>query len=378
MTKPRKRGPKSDPGAIRLSDVARRVGCSTSTVSRALTMPAVVNEEVRTRIHAAIAELGYLRNNAAGALRTRRTRTIGAVIPTLDHAIYARLVETLQNAAGENGYSLLVTTSNFEVEREWRQARLLVERGAEGLVLVGHTHAPELMALLAAKQIPFINTYTYRPKSAQSSVGFDNRAASAQIAQYLYELGHRQFGLIVGFRKNNDRVKDRIDGVVETLAAHGVEVPETAIVEEPYSIEGGRGGLRRLLERAPKPTAVICGSDVLAFGAVVECDERGIEIPRQLSLAGFDDLDFAAHLRPALTTVRVPAAEMGKRAADYLMAQLDGKPHAAHYPLDTSLILRQSTAPPRAMRGAREAPATKKGLVRSRKSKAGGRRHKAV
>jgi LacI family transcriptional regulator, galactose operon repressor len=377
MPKPRKRGQKQDPGAIRLSDVARRVGCSTSTVSRALTMPAVVNAEVRTRINAAIAELGYLRNNAAGALRTRRTRTIGAVIPTLDHAIYARLVETMQNAAGENGYSLLVTTSNFEVEREWRQARLLVERGAEGLVLVGHTHAAELTALLASKDIPYVNTYTYRPKSGQSSVGFDNRAASAQIAKYLYELGHRNFGLIVGFRKNNDRVKDRIDGVLGTLAAYGVEVPESSIVEEPYSIEGGRGGLRRLLETAPKPTAVICGSDVLAFGAIIECEERGIAVPRQLSIAGFDDLDFAAHLRPALTTVRVPAAEMGKRAAEYLMARLDGKPHAAHYPLDTSLILRQSTAPPRATRPTRDAPAARKRQARGAKGKTGESRQRA-
>jgi LacI family transcriptional regulator len=350
MPKARKRPQKRGSGAIRLSDVARRVGCSASTVSRALTMPAMISEEMRARIHAAVAELGYLRNNAAGALRSRRTRTIGAVIPTLDHAIYARLVEALQNAAGENGYSLLVTTSNFDMEREWRQSRLLVERGAEGLVLVGHTHAPELMALLAAKSIPFINTYTYRPKSAQPSVGFDNRAASAQIARYLLELGHRHFGLIVGFRRNNDRVKDRIEGVIQTLAARRIEVPDAAIVEEPYNIEGGRGGLRRLLGLRPKPTAVICGSDVLAFGAVIECEERGIAVPRQLSIAGFDDLDFASHLGRGLTTVRVPAAEMGRRAAEHLMACLDGKPHATHYPLDTSLILRNSTSPPRPAR----------------------------
>ena len=332
--------------AIRLSDVAKRAGCSTATVSRALNTPAMVNKEVRDRINAAIAELGYLRNSAAGALRSRRTRTIGAVIPTLNHAIYARLVEAIQNHAAETGYSLLVTTSNFEVEREARQARLLVERGAEGLVLVGHTHAAELTALLAAKSIPFINTYTYHPKSNQPSVGFDNHAASAQVARYLYELGHRRVGLIVGFRKDNDRVKDRIAGSVETLAERGAPVPDALVVEEPYSIEGGREGLRRLLDSGLDPTAVICGSDVLAFGAVIECGARNVAVPKQVSIAGFDDLDFAAHLSPPLTTIRVPATEMGWRAAEYLMASLERRPSAMHYPLDTSLILRQSTCPP--------------------------------
>lgn len=333
-------------GSVRLSDVAQRVGCSVATVSRALNNPAMVSEDVRERVRQVVAELGYLRNSAAGALRSRRTRTLGAVIPTLDHAIYARLVEALQNSAGEAGYSLLVTTSNFEIEREARQSRLLVERGAEGLVLVGHTHAPELCDLLASRRVPFVNTYTYRPGTDQPSVGFDNKAASAQVARFLAALGHRDFALIVGFRRDNDRVKDRIDGAREALAATGIALPESAVMEEPYTIEGGREGMRRLLQSGSMPSAVICGSDVLAFGAISECADRGIAVPQEISIVGFDDLDFAAHLKPALTTVRVPAAEMGRRAAEFLMDTLDGRPHAIHCPLDTDLILRDSTAPP--------------------------------
>jgi LacI family transcriptional regulator len=346
MRAAKRRKQKAKSAAIRLSDVAKRAGYSTATVSRVLNTPDAVNPQARERVNAAISELGYLRNGAAGALRSRRTRTIGAVIPTLDHAIYARLVGSLQGAASENAYSLLVTTSGFQVDRELRQARLLVERGAEGLVLVGHTHSAELYSLLDGKNIPYINTYTYRPTSNHPSVGFDNRAASAQIARFLFDLGHRQFALIVGFRMDNDRVKDRIEGAVAALAQRGVLVPDALIVEEPYSIEGGREGLRRILDSGGHPTAVICGSDVLAFGAIIECDDRSIAVPRDLSVAGFDDLDFAAHLRPPLTTIKVPAVEMGQRAAEYLLARLGGKPHASHYPLDTNLILRQSTAPP--------------------------------
>ena len=346
MAGAKRRKQKRVAAAVRLSDVAAQAGCSTATVSRVLNRPEGVNRELRLRVDAAVRELGYLRNGAAGALRSRRTRTIGAVIPTLDHAIYARLLAALQGFTSEHGYSLLVTTSGFEIEQELRQARLLVERGAEGLVLVGHSHSPDLYAALERHGIPSVNTYSYLPNSRHASIGFDNRAASRQMADYLLDLGHRDFALIVGYRKDNDRVKDRVDGALEAIAGRGISTGHTLIVEEPYSIEGGREGLRRIVAASRRPTALICGSDVLAFGAIIECDSKGIAVPRELSIAGFDDLEFAAHLRPPLTTIRVPAAEMGRRAGEFLLAKIAGQPHAPHYPLETSLILRQSTAPP--------------------------------
>ena len=346
MAGAKKRKQRRIPAAVRLSDVAKRAGCSTATVSRVLNKPDGVDSELRARVDTAVGELGYLRNGAARALRSRRTRTIGAVIPTLDHAIYARLLAALQGFTSEHGYSLLVTTSGFQIDQELRQARLLVERGAEGLVLVGHSHSPELYAALDRHGIPSVNTYSYLPDSRHASVGFDNRAAARQVAEYLLDLGHREFALIVGFRKDNDRVKDRVEGALEAIARRGLPVAQTLIVEEPYSIEGGREGLRRVVADGRRPTALICGSDVLAFGAIIECDSKAIAVPKELSIAGFDDLEFAAHLRPPLTTIRVPASEMGRRAGEFLLAKIAGQPHAPHYPLETSLILRQSTAPP--------------------------------
>jgi LacI family transcriptional regulator, galactose operon repressor len=346
MVATKRRKQKRIPRTVRLSDVAKRARCSTATVSRVLNKPDGVNPEVRERVDAAIRELGYLRNSAARALRSRSTGTIGAVIPTLDHAIFARFLASLQGFTSEHGYSLLVTTSGFQVAEELRQARILIERGAEGLVLVGHTHSPDLYAALETKGIPVVNTYSYLPNSRHVSVGFDNRAATRQIAEYLIDLGHREFALIVGFSKDNDRVKDRVGGVLDAMTRRGLPVADTLIVEEPYSIEGGREGLRRVVASGRKLTALICGSDVLAFGAIIECNSLGIPIPQELSIAGFDDLEFAAHLHPPLTTIRVPAIEMGRRAGEFLLAKIAGEPHAPHYPLETSLILRQSTAPP--------------------------------
>ena len=230
-----KTGRPRDPSIVRLSDVAKRAGCSAATVSRVLNKPDRVDPAARKRVDAAIAELGYLRNGAARALRSRRTRTIGAIIPTLDHAIYAHLLSALQACTSEHGYSLLVTTSGFQIEQELRQARLLVERGAEGIVLVGHTHSPALYAALETNGIPFVNTYTYKPDSPHASVGFDNRAASRQIVDYLIDLGHPDFVIMVGFQKDNHQVNDRIAEVDQNPArvrgAFGAVWPDTLVAQ---------------------------------------------------------------------------------------------------------------------------------------------------
>lgn len=336
--------------AVRLSEVAKLAQCSTATVSRVLNAPHLVKTEVRERVHGVVRQLGYTRNAAASALRSRRSHTVGAVIPTLNHAIYARLVGALQDALAAEGYSLLVTTSEFSRERELKQIRILAARGVDGLVLVGHSHSPEVYPLLASAAIPYVNTYTYSPDTEHPSIGFDNSAATAQITTLLLDLGHRDFALMTGFRADNDRVSDRIKGVAQTLARAGLSLPENRIVERPYAIDGGRDGLRYVLGLDPRPTALICGSDVLAFGAVIECNSRKVAIPRELSIVGFDNLEYAAHLSPPLTTLEVPAAEMGRRAGEYLIGRLRGRVDVKHIPLDTSLIVRQTTAPPPARR----------------------------
>jgi LacI family transcriptional regulator len=332
--------------AVRVSDVADRAGCSTATVSRALNTPALVSRAVRDRVGAAIRDLGYVPNSAARALRAQRTRIIGTVIPTLRHAIYARMVDALQRVLGQHGYSLLVTTSEFDLEQDFEQARLLVERGIDGLVLVGDLHDPRLYELLRDRKLPFVNTYTYRPDTDHPSVGFDNRLATARIADLLVDLGHRDIAMIAGIRRDNDRAIERVEGVAQALAARGLMLRDEHVVEEPYTLEGGRQGLRRVLGSGSRVTALICGSDVIAFGVMVECETLGIAVPGGLSIVGFDNLDFAGYLKPPLTTLEVPAPEMGQRAGEYLMARLRGSAPSDHFPLETNLILRRTTAPP--------------------------------
>jgi LacI family transcriptional regulator len=300
-----------------------------------------VTPDIRARVEDAMQDLGYMPNGAARALRSLRSRIMGIVIPTLNHAIYARMVEALQQRLAGREYSLLVATSEYDLAREEQQARLLVERGVEGLVLVGHSHRPELYRLL--DRTPYVNTYVYKTNSDHPCVGFDNRRATFEITEFLVGLGHRRFGMISALTAGNDRAFDRVAGVRAALEAHGLSLPPEAVYERPYSILSGREGVRYLCALTPRPTAIICGNDVLAMGALAECRAAGVRVPDEISVVGFDNLEFAAHLDPPLTTMEVPAAEMGERAADFLLSQINAGLALQSVYLEPNLIVRRTT-----------------------------------
>jgi len=345
MTEKRKRLQKNQGDAVRVTDVARLAGCSTATVSRVQNTPDLVSAETRERVQAAIRALSYMPNSAARALRSHRSRMIGIVIPTLNHAIYASLVDAAQQRLASEGYSVLVATFDYDLDREKEQTAMLVERGAEGLVLVGEAHHPDFYPMLAAADIPYINTYVFRPDGPHPCIGIDNRHASFEIADFLYGLGHRTFGIICAFMEGNDRAATRVQGICEALGRNEVKINPAAIVERPYSIPSGREGLRILQALNPRPTAIICGNDILAFGALIECREMGLEVPEDVSIVGFDNLDFTAHISPPLTTMDVPAKEMGDGAARFLLDTLKGRTTMRKTRLEPQLIARRTTAP---------------------------------
>jgi LacI family transcriptional regulator len=333
--------------SIRLTDIARQAQVSTTTASRVFSAPDKVRPEVSHRVRAVAEKLGYVPNSAARALRSRRTRMVGAVIPTLAHSIYATEVQAIQNYLRVSGYSLVITTSDYRLDSEFEQARILLERGIEALVLVGDEHDPKLYRLIADQQIPYINTYVYKPEQRHACVGFDNRLAARKLANHLLDLGHRRIGMIAGISHHNDRARERIEGVRQALAERRVGLPEELLCEKPYDIASGREGLRYIRSAEPNPTAIICASDVLAFGALAECIALGIHVPMDISIVGFDNLEFAPHLTPPLTTIEVPAEKMGERAADFLVRQLAGKRSLEFIELEANLILRGTTCPPK-------------------------------
>lgn len=324
-------------------DVARLAKVSTATISRALRFPDIVRPATRERIGRAIARLNYVSDGVARALSTRRTHTIGVVIPTLNNAIYAVSTHSLQKVLERAGYTLLLACHEFDLEAEARMARTFVEKGVDALVLVGTAHHPVTNRLLGALSIPYVLTWGLDRSLTHPSIGFDNRAAGRIVAEYLLELGHRRITMISGVTAGNDRARDRLAGVRAALRRAGTALEH--VVRAPYTLQAGREALANLVART-RPTAVVCGNDVLAIGAIQEAQRLGLSVPGDFSVAGFDDMEFASVISPALTTVRFPIAEIGAEAARYLIARIAGDTPAPCLELPIELVVRGSTAKP--------------------------------
>lgn len=326
-----------------LADIARMAGVSTATVSRVLNRSPLVKPQMRERIEAIIAQLGYYPHAAARALASNRTYTIGAVIPTLNNAIFAATVNALERELQEAGYTLLVAVSNYDLHSEETQVRRLLERGIEGLFLVGNDHTKALYRALRRTGTAYVNTWAFNPRLRRPNIGFSNYAATRAVVDHLLELGHRRIGMIAGIAAGNDRARERLAAVKERLAEDGLSlVFET---EVPYAIRHGRRVLAELIERNELPTALICGNDVIALGVLFEAMEKGVPVPERLSITGFDNLPLTEHIRPAITTINVPAQEMGSAAGKALLSAIAKGGRVRSREIPASLLVRETTAP---------------------------------
>jgi LacI family transcriptional regulator len=326
--------------------VAERAGVSIASVSRALNNPDAVSPDLRARINVAVEELGYIPHASARALSSRRTRTLGAIIPTIDNTMFARGIAALQKYLSSVGYMLLLTTNGYDLDVELEQARNLVSRGIDGLVLRGDCHHEALREMLAAHDIPFINVGIYRPDRPYPSIGTNNEQAAYRACMHLIELGHRRIGVVSALQRNNDRASARVAGFRRAMAENGIALPPEWHVEVPYTLDDAREAARHLMTLKERPTGVVCGNDVIAYGVLLEAERNGLVVPRDLSVVGFDDLEWSRHLRPSLTTIQVPTEITWQRAGEYLVRSLAGQKVIMHHEIDYSLVVRESTAPP--------------------------------
>jgi LacI family transcriptional regulator len=347
---------------VKIEDVARQAAVSAATVSRVLNHPEIVRPELRDKVTRAISELSYTRDSAARALKSGRMRTIGAIVPTLGLSIFAEGVEALQNRLSEKGYTLFIANSQYDQRRELQELQSLVERGIDGIVLVGGSHTLELRTLVRQAGVPVITTYVSKARGGIPTIGIDNERATRELTQYLLKLGHVRFGVIANVPPSNDRSRARVDGIRKALADAGIHLEPTQIIHADFSLAQGRSALRQLMSDHPDTTAVVCTTDTLAIGAMAEARKLGLSVPQQLSITGFDDVEIAAQVDPPLTTISVPAAEIGRAAADYLINAIAGLPIPKTVQLPYRLIMRGSTALPRAT------PATRRSKAQGRKS----------
>jgi len=308
-----------------LDDVARKAGVSTATVSRCLNTPDRVVERTRLRVMDAVRALEYTPNFGAKVMAAQRTHTIGAVIPTMENAIFARGLQAFQDALHMQGYTLLVASSSYDAQVEKEQVRVLASRGADGLLLIGHDRDAETLRYLEARNIPALVAWAHDPTAILPSIGFDNFAAMQSLAEMVLGLGHRKIGMISAHTKTNDRARARVVAVQQSMAKQGLDPAQLTVIETEYGVDTGASAFQSLMDLPTPPTVILCGNDVLAVGALRRAHRLGIVVPDDVSITGFDDIELARVVTPELTTVHVPHREMGKKAAEMLIDMVEGR-----------------------------------------------------
>ncbi|QBY01405.1 LacI family DNA-binding transcriptional regulator [Rhodophyticola sp. CCM32] len=329
-----------------LDDVAQHANVSTATVSRCLNYPDRVVEKTRSRVMAAIHELGYSPNFGARALAVRRTNTIGAIIPTMENAVFARGIQAFQEELRSSGVTLLIASSSYREDLEEEQVRTLVARGADGLLLIGYHRRDEIYRFLETQGVPALITWAYDPDAPQISIGFDNRLAMMTLAREVIALGHRQIGVISAEQAGNDRASERVLGIRAAMEEAGLDPGSLTLIETEFGIERGADAFHTMMAGPTRPTVVMCGNDVLAIGALGRAKKMGLRVPDDISITGFDDIELARTADPDLTTVHVPHREMGREAARLLVRMVAGQTQNKSIELKTQRCMRNTLGSP--------------------------------
>jgi LacI family gluconate utilization system Gnt-I transcriptional repressor len=309
-------------GAVTLHDVAKLAGVAPITASRALNTPSLVSEEVRRKVGDAVARTGYVPNRLAGGLASARSRLVAAVVPTISGPVFLETVQSLTEALAERGYQLMLGQGGYAASREDALLEAIIGRRPDGIVLTGIMHSAEGRRRLLACGIPVVETWDLTPTPIDMLVGFSHVDVGRAVAQFLHAKGRRRLGVVAG---DDERAKRRCDAFVAAARALGLSELRTVLVPAPTTLKAGRVALGTLLGMAGDTDAVFCSSDLLALGVMTEARVLGLRVPEDLAVVGFGDLEFAADLEPALSTVRINGAAIGRQAARFIVDRAEGR-----------------------------------------------------
>lgn len=331
-------------GRLRMDEVAALAGVSAITVSRVLNQPDKVAEETKERVWAAIEATGYIPNRIAGGLASSRTRVVGIIIPTIVNSIFADTVQGVTDVLGGEGYQLLLATSGYSLETESELVAAFMAQRPSGLVITGITHAPRTTRLLAQADMPVVETWNFARKRVDMLVGFSNEKAAYEMTCTLAEAGYRKIGFVCAPVKDNDRALGRRTGYRRAVRKLGLVDDRSLEREARFSLRNGSAALCDLVEQHRDIEAIFYANDILAVGGLLECARRKWKVPERLGIAGFDDVDLASQIVPALTTVRIPRYEIGAAAARLILARLAGEKIKEHVlDLGFEIVVREST-----------------------------------
>ncbi|NEX46507.1 LacI family DNA-binding transcriptional regulator [Pseudotabrizicola algicola] len=330
---------------LTMADVARRAGVSPMTVSRAFKTDSSVSEATRQAILKAADDLGYVFDSTASNLRSQRTDFIAVTIPSINNANFADTVRGLSEGLKPRGLQILLGYTDYDMAEEERLIEQFLRRRPEAIVVTGGRHTPRARRMLENAGIPVIETWDLPDKPIGHVIGFSNAQAVRGMVDHFVAKGLTRIAFIGGDTTRDTRGADRRNGFVAAMQAHGLDASRLiAAGVPPISMREGAEAMARLLETLPDTEAVICVSDLSAFGALTECQRRGVDVPGRLWIAGFGDYEIAEISVPALTTINPFPRDIGARTAALILDVLDGKQDAAaKIAISPELMLRQST-----------------------------------
>lgn len=325
----------------RVRDVARLAGVSTATVSRTLSNPALVSESTRLMVEQAIRETGYTVNLAARNLRQNRTGGVLALVPSIANPFFSRILAGIGAVLRAEGLNLLIADTRVMPDERGRLFDLASRSRTDGvIVLDGSIPAQVLVAETAP---PVVQACEWIEGLAAPSVRADNSGGARLAVEHLVTLGHRRIGHLEG-PPDNRLTEARTKGLLEGLSAHSLQLEPRWSLSGDFSLESGRAAAHRIAAMPERPSAIICGNDEMACGFIAEFQRLGFSVPDDLSVVGFDDIEFAAHVTPGLTTIRQQREEIGSAAAQLMLDLLAGRAARAETILSVELVARASTA----------------------------------
>ena len=318
-------GPRLHTGSVppTMADVAERAGVSTMTVSRAFRKGGAISAETRHRIMTVADEIGYVLDQAAGTLSSKRSGFVAALVPSLNNSNFADTARGVTDAIEESGLQLLLAYTDYSVEKEEELLEAMLMRRPEGIILTGGRHTDRSRRRLAAAGIPVIETWDVPPEPIGHVVGFSNAAAMGALVHHLYDRGYRRIGYIGGTSNRDTRGADRRLGYTQAVEALGL--PRGMVIsfgKPPISMAQGAEAITHLVARWPDVDAALCVSDLSAFGALMECTRRGWAVPGRIAIAGFGDFEIASSSAPRLTTVFVDAYGIGHGAGELMLSAI--------------------------------------------------------
>lgn len=331
--------------AMDIHAVARRARVSIATVSRTTNHVPTVNPQLAKRVWEAIRELNYLPNTQARALVSGRSRILGLIVSEITNPFFPELIQRFEDLAVENGYEILIGSTNYEPERMQRCIRRMIERKADGVAVMTFGIEQPPLDRLADRNIPLVFVDVAPNQPGISILKVDYHHGIRQALQHLAALGHRRIAFVTG-PLGLHSAQSRLAAFRKSLGECGIPVDARLIIEGDHTMEGGMAAAERLRQSEPLPTAIMCSNDMLAIGVLHALSHSGVRVPDEMSVIGFDDIHMASMMIPPLTSIQMSRADLASAAVLALRGHLEGTPKREH-PIDTQLVVRRSTAFPR-------------------------------